>query len=78
MQLRNPLKRDCPREVIDGLVLLTQEFPARASYVSDMLMYATIGRDRATLTMSYVEDTRRECETMERVFGDSQVMVHAL
>jgi hypothetical protein len=68
-RLPGHLKGRCPQEVIDGLEGLLAEFPARASYISNMLMYAEIGKDRASLNMGYVDSVRQECEEMDRAFG---------
>ena len=63
--------RSCPPEVIAGLQALSPR--ARqlhmASYLSDQIMYAEIGRDRHELTMDWVTRTSARIETMAEFFG---------
>lgn len=60
----------CPPEVILGLGELMMEYShLGCSFMSDMMMYAEIGKDRAKLTMDYVEETRKQCENMERMMS---------
>jgi len=55
-------KRSRTAEVVAALEALKVEFPKSRRYISDMVLYAEIGRDRKRLTMEYVEDARRLCE----------------
>ena len=59
----------CPPEVITGLQELMREYPDNFSYLNDMLMYTSSGKDRGNLTMEFVEIAREECAMMKRVFG---------
>lgn len=56
-------------KIVSDLLDLQREFPDQQRLISDMIMYAEIGKDRNKLEYpGYVEKVRGMCEEHEKTF----------
>jgi hypothetical protein len=66
-RIKRLLGFSCPDEVMMELLLLRRDTRSLAArkHVEGIIMYAILGRDRASMTMDTVDQVRRDCETLE-------------
>jgi hypothetical protein len=63
-----PRAKEAPAEVVRGIydLLADPELAPARQYLRDMLLYVNVGRDRAKLTMDYVEQVERDAREIVR------------